>query len=50
MYLSHSTGFRAYSVRRRRMRLFRKTYIFEPWPPGVSTSLLDVATGSASVS
>lgn len=50
MYLSHITGFRAYVVRRRRMRFLRKTYAFEPWPSHMSVSLLDLATGSATVS
>jgi GNAT superfamily N-acetyltransferase len=50
IFVSQMTGFRAFSVRRTRSRLLRKSYTFEPWPPDVSTSLVDLVSGRAVIS
>lgn len=49
VFVSQSTGFRAYAIRRSKTRLLRKTYTFEPWPSEVSNRLLDVVTGRAKI-
>ena len=49
LFVNHLAGFQAAGIRWSRRRCFRKTYLFEPWPDGVSTSLLDIASGRATL-
>jgi GNAT superfamily N-acetyltransferase len=50
LFVNHLAGFRAQSVRRSKRRFFRRTYSFEPWPPGTSQSLVDLASARAKIS
>lgn len=49
IFVSQMTGFRAYCVRRTRSRFFRKTYVFEPWPAGLSATLVDLVNGRVKI-
>ena len=49
LFVNHLAGFRARSVRRNRVRLFRRTYSFEDWPADTSRSLIDVASGKVRI-